>query len=40
VLLRLYQPTHGPFLIAYKPAWAISTSESAQECTPLEAADW
>jgi triosephosphate isomerase len=23
VLLRLYQPTDGPFLIAYEPAWAI-----------------
>jgi triosephosphate isomerase len=39
VLLRIHQPTSGRFLIAYEPAWAISTSEHARECTPTEASD-
>ena len=39
VLLGVYHLTGGPFLVAYEPAWAISTSEHAQECTPAEAAD-
>lgn len=38
VLLRAYQLGGGPFLVAYEPAWAISTSENAQECEPDEAA--
>jgi triosephosphate isomerase len=29
----------SPFLLAYEPARAISTSEHARECTPAEAAD-
>lgn len=39
VLLRVYHLASGPFLVAYEPAWAISTSEHAQECAPGEAAD-
>jgi triosephosphate isomerase len=39
VLLRVYHETAGPFLIAYEPAWAISTSDDARECTPEEAGD-
>jgi triosephosphate isomerase len=39
VLLRLYHRTAGPFLIAYEPAWAISTSKEPKECTPGEAGD-
>jgi triosephosphate isomerase len=38
VLLRVYHLAGGPFLVAYEPAWAISTSEHAQECAPGEAA--
>lgn len=39
VLLRVYHSIGGPFLVAYEPAWAISTSEHARECAPEEAAD-
>jgi triosephosphate isomerase len=38
VLLRVHEQTSGPFLVAYEPAWAISTSEHARECAPDEAA--
>jgi triosephosphate isomerase len=38
VLLRVYHRTGGPFLIAYEPAWAISTSSEPRECKPDEAA--
>ncbi|HZW45588.1 MAG TPA: triose-phosphate isomerase [Dermatophilaceae bacterium] len=39
VLLRDYHRTGGPFLIAYEPAWAISTSSEPRECKPDEAGD-
>ncbi len=39
VLLRIYHRTAGPFLIAYEPAWAISTSNEPRECKPDEAGD-
>jgi len=39
VLLRVYHRTGGPFLIAYEPAWAISTSNEPRECEPDEAGD-
>ncbi|MDQ2737435.1 MAG: triose-phosphate isomerase [Actinomycetota bacterium] len=39
VLLRTYHLTGGPFLVAYEPAWAISTSEHPVDCTPQEAAE-
>jgi triosephosphate isomerase len=39
VLLRVYHRTGGPFLIAYEPAWAISTSNEPRECKPDEAGD-
>jgi triosephosphate isomerase len=39
VLLRAYQLSGGPFLLAYEPAWAISTSDHPADCTPQEAAD-
>jgi triosephosphate isomerase len=29
----------SPFVVAYEPAWAISTSTEALECKPLEAGD-
>lgn len=37
VLLRVYHHSGGPFLIAYEPAWAISTSTEPRECSPDEA---
>ena len=37
VLLRVYHDTDGPFLIAYEPAWAISTGSEPRECRPDEA---
>jgi triosephosphate isomerase len=39
VLLRVYRQTSGPFLIAYEPAWAISTGDEPRECRPDEAQD-
>jgi triosephosphate isomerase len=39
VLLRAYHRTAGPFLIAYEPAWAISTSNEPHECKPEEAGE-
>jgi triosephosphate isomerase len=39
VLIRVYHRIGGPFLIAYEPAWAISTSSKPRECQPDEAAD-
>ena len=39
VLLRVHHLSSGQFLLAYEPAWAISTSEHARQCTPVEAAD-
>lgn len=39
VLLRSYHRSGSPFLIAYEPAWAISTSSEARTCSPAEAED-
>jgi len=39
VLLRVYHLTGGPFVVAYEPAWSISSGEHARECTAAEAAD-
>ncbi len=39
VLLRVYHLTGGLFVVAYEPAWAISTGEYAHECTAEQAAD-
>jgi triosephosphate isomerase len=39
VLLRVYDRTPSAFLIAYEPAWAISTGSDPRECKPDEAGD-
>jgi triosephosphate isomerase len=39
VLLRVYQQTGGPFLIASEPAWAISIGNDPRECTADESQD-
>jgi triosephosphate isomerase len=39
ILLRVYHQSGGPFLVAYEPAWAISTSNEPRECKPDEAGD-
>jgi triosephosphate isomerase len=39
VLLRAYHHIAGPFLIAYEPAWAISTGSDPRECQPDEAGE-
>ena len=39
VLFRVHHRTRGPFVIAYEPTWAISTSDEPRECKPDEAGD-
>jgi triosephosphate isomerase len=39
VLLRVYHQTSRAFLIAYEPAWAISTGDEPRHCRPDEAQD-
>jgi triosephosphate isomerase len=39
VLLHVYDRTPGAFLIAYEPAWAISTGNEPHECEPHEAGE-
>ncbi len=37
VLLGVYPASGAPFLVAYEPTWAISTSRDAHDCNPDEA---
>ena len=39
VLLGVYVRTPGAFLVAYEPAWAISTGSDPRECQPEEAGE-